>query len=58
VRRAGIEFLLTTDTEVLLNRAVWFPDFGVETECTQFVLRFGRAPCRGSFELRWNSAQA
>ena len=58
VRRAGIEFLLRTDTEVLLNRAVWFPDFGVETECTQFVLRFGRAPCRGSFELRWNSAQA
>ena len=47
-----LKFELATTSSLETEAAPWYPDFGVERTTQQIVVRYGPAPCRGSFELR------
>lgn len=52
IRNGASVALFETATPFEVERAEWWPDFGVRREATRVVLRYGAAPCGGAFALR------
>ena len=51
IQRDDVSVRLVTESQVSLERSIWYPDFGVEEACTQVVIEYGSAPSEGAFLL-------
>ena len=52
LRVGDVEMQLKATTDVGWKDAEWMPDFGVKIPTIQLLIRYGRAPCTGMFEVR------
>ena len=52
IRRGKTELRLISEAAMCVEKALWFPNFGVEASTLQVTILYGEAPCKEGFSLR------